>query len=204
MKLLKGWEMIIMSKYKNTSEKIHDFINLPEGWSFREGIPPTENVVKKALLLNSAMDAAKFSSTDAFPGVGGQIQVNAYADDVYLEFIVENEQEIFFTLELQNEIVFEVVPTDIFQAVSTIFFWGKKVWDTSGLSTNVTSIRKKEDLQELLSVDYKKESPLLIQNVSKIPAQISANILKDGTRTFLERRRFTLGYQTNSYQTIPT
>lgn len=193
-----------MPRINDTREKISNFKNLPVGWNFREGIPPSDNVIKSAQLLNSTMKAAKFLSTDAFPGVGGQIQVNAYSENIYLEFMIENEHEIFFTLELENELIFEVVSVDIFQAVSAIFFWGAKLWDTSESLISATLISQKEDLQVPLSISYKVESPLSTQNVLKKQGVTSVSTLKNGTQTLVDRRPSTFGFLTNSYQLIPT
>jgi hypothetical protein len=157
-----------------TRDKINSFRTIAEGWHFGEGVPADNQTVNAALILNDTFFNAKLSSTDAFLGVGGQIQVNGYLDNLYLEFIIE-DGVISYTLEKDGEVEVEEEGLRIVDAVSRIQFWGS-TWAMSEFSTKMISIPNWEDfLVRPFLVHAQVASLLLIRSASGHQEGQSAN-----------------------------
>src|SRR5258708_32738608 len=82
-----------------TVQKIVSFKSLPVGWHYGDGVPPTDEMVKKALMLNAEAAKAGFGKTNAFPGIEGEIQITAYHESTYLEITVELDGSVSFVYE---------------------------------------------------------------------------------------------------------
>ena len=79
-----------MPTIAETKRKISGFEYTAQGWHFGDGIPANAEAVSFARRLNDELQKAGFSSTDAFLGTDGQIQVNGYFRNRYLELIIDN------------------------------------------------------------------------------------------------------------------
>lgn len=73
-----------------TATKISGFTSLPDGWHFGAGKAPSDDTVDRARSVLTVLTGLGFASTDAFPGVDGEVQLSAYWRGVVLEIIVEN------------------------------------------------------------------------------------------------------------------
>jgi hypothetical protein len=84
------------------------FCDLPVGWHYGDGAPPSKETINLALRLNQEAVEAGFEKTNAFPGIEGEIQVTAWLGSLCLEFSVERDGGITFVQELdQQEITYE-------------------------------------------------------------------------------------------------
>ena len=90
-----------------TAEKILSFRELPVGWHYGDGAPPTNKTVDAALRLNEEAISSGFEKTNAFPGVEGEIQVTAYTDSLCLEFTIEPGGITFVEEQNGQEIAYE-------------------------------------------------------------------------------------------------
>lgn len=86
-----------------TTSKINSFAELPAGWHFGEGMPPSPDRVKNARLLHFEFVRSGFTRTNAFPGIDGQIMVTAYRGSEYHEFSLELDGSLDYVFELGNE-----------------------------------------------------------------------------------------------------
>ena len=127
-----------MPTQAETRRKINGFAQVATGWHFGDGVPASAEAVILARLLNDTLYEAGFPNTDAFLGVGGQIQVNGYWGDLYLEFVYEDGL-ICFSMERGGLEVVEEDDLGPLDAITRINYWGKK-WVTSESSTKTTSI----------------------------------------------------------------
>jgi hypothetical protein len=157
-----------------TQDKINRFKNVAAGWHFGEGVPADGYTINAAIKLNEWLYDAGFLSTDAFLGVGGQIQVNGYWDDLYFEFIIEDKL-ISYVLEKNGRIEIEEEDLGLLDTLSRIQFWGKK-WAMSEFSTKMISIVHWEDLlAHPFLIQVQAASLLLIQSASGLQEERSAN-----------------------------
>ena len=130
-----------------TAQKIKAFKNIPIGWHFGEGLPPTPTNIDIALKLNSALDTVGFPSTDAFLGASGEIQVNGYNENIYIELIIDLDNLIEFVYERDNQQLICQDNLSISEAEAKIQFWGRRKWAISELYTKIPTTIQNKDLQ---------------------------------------------------------
>jgi hypothetical protein len=91
-----------------TAAKILSFTDLPVGWHYGDGEPPSKETINLALRLNQEAVVAGFEKTNAFPSVEGEIQITAWLGSLCLEFTIERDGGITFAQEqAQQEIAYE-------------------------------------------------------------------------------------------------
>lgn len=61
--------------------------NLPSGWHYGQGVAIDSKTIDAGLVLHGALLRAGYHTTDAFPGVDGEIQVVGYGGD-FLELTI--------------------------------------------------------------------------------------------------------------------
>ncbi len=93
-----GWKGEI-AMLDNATPKIASFRDLEPGWCFGEGVGPQENVIALATRLNALAAEHGFDSSDAFPGVNGEIQVDFNRGNKCYEFIIETDESITYYVE---------------------------------------------------------------------------------------------------------
>ncbi len=183
-----------------TREKIEGFRNIPEGWHFGEGIRPSDLSVDLAHLINEAIGQYT-STTDAFLGVGGQIQVNGYFGHRFMELILEDGR-VYFLLEKDGRPIFEEKNKGILDAISRICYWGA-IWATSEYSIRIISTVQRERLPMLHSSNPALgEFLLLTANAFMPPVRNFAPISGPITRTLVPpaNPQFTSSSPQNTYQ----
>jgi hypothetical protein len=178
-------------RISQTTQKIKSFRDLPVGWHYGSGVPPTDETIRKALLLNAEAGFAGFRKTNAFPGTDGEIQVTAYHESIYLELMLELDGRVIFIYEHNDkEIAYEGLTLN--EAIARIRTFRGLTWALSGLSTSGTTTPIKSDSQaspsNLLATGV--ESPLLIQSASYEPGAVFVSTSKDTTQTLLEHPQF--------------
>jgi hypothetical protein len=169
-------------RISQTAQKIASFRNLEVGWHYGGGVPPTDETIHKALILNREAAFAGFSKTNAFPGIDGEIQITAYHQSIYLELTIEVDGIVTFVYEQDdNEIAYEKLTFD--EARARLRKFRGLTWALYGLSTSgsTTPIRSASQALPLDLQVTGAESRLLIQTASYEPAEISASISRDST-----------------------
>ncbi|MCI0486290.1 MAG: hypothetical protein L0229_06785 [Blastocatellia bacterium] len=119
-----------------TTKKIQGFKNLPQGWHYGEGVPPSDDTINKAVSLNIEAANSEFTKTNAFPGIDGEIQFTIYQGEAYLEFTIETNGSITFLYEENNEEKEYQENLSFNEAVEKIRDFKEKVWPSSELFTN--------------------------------------------------------------------
>jgi len=187
-----------------TQEIIRGFQNLPAGWRFGEGIAPSKENVEKAMLLNLAMERLGYQSTTASIGAGGQIQINAYLNNLNLEFYIETDGAIFYAFEQDNHEILEKDNLSITDALAEIVYRGKQ-WATLDLFTSMITTPWSNDLIARHSV-----SPAMIEgfqsltlSASKERDEQSATTSPFTTQTPQERLPFIEKSPTIAFRPVP-
>lgn len=109
---------------KDISKKIKDFLNLPTGWHYGDGVAPSEAIVKEALRIAYEAQKSGFEFVDAVPGIFGEIQIIAYQGTFRLEATINNDYKINLILENNDTEIFYLQNIDVFETISKIQYWG--------------------------------------------------------------------------------
>lgn len=119
-----------------TRQKLEEFINLPHGWNFGEGLPVARKLVA---LANGVLDRAQelgFQLADAFPGVSGEVQVNLYQGEHYFEFILDAPDRVTFVYEQADAEKASLEGVTLFEALTALERIVPVVCDFSESSTD--------------------------------------------------------------------
>lgn len=131
-----------------TIRKIEGFTKLPRGWHYGEGVPASRLSSRRAALLLSRPTMVLASvSTDAFPGINGEVQVTIYHGSTYLELTIEPNGSITFVRE-QDDVEIEYLPgLSSQEADERLSQFERDIWDSFGSSTTATTIRLSDVLR---------------------------------------------------------
>jgi hypothetical protein len=98
-----------------TIAKINSFKDLPENWSFGEGVVFDSSQMEKAINLVNIAYELGLKESDAFPGLNGEIMVTFYDNEDYWELILEPNNSVTYVYErgedtslYQEELSFDV------------------------------------------------------------------------------------------------
>ena len=194
----------LKNRIAQTEDKILGFRSLPSGWYFGEGVPPSEDTVRKAMELNRDMGRNGFNRTDAFPGSDGEICVTAYYGSIYLEFTLEFDGLITYALE-QGDAEIEYKENLSFNDARSLIWsiWGEIC--SLGLSTAITMTQRNVALTGSPS-SYPVtavESLLLMGTAPYKQVQVSAPTPKGFTAKYQEIRS-SFGSLTPNYYRMAT
>lgn len=139
-------------------EKVESFRNLELGWFYGSGIKPTDATIRNSLILLEEIINSGFEKTDAFPGENGEIQVTGYLRDEYIEIIVDSDNINLISFEVNDEEVYYKEDISISNTLQLINHRRGIAWLLSGLSTGVSLIQQRDDLQVFAS-----SPPLMVQ-----------------------------------------
>jgi hypothetical protein len=179
---------MLKNRIAQTEDKILGFKSLPSGWYFGEGVPPSEDTVRKAIELNRDMSRNGFNKTDAFPGSSGEICVTGYYGSIYLEFTLEFDGLITYALE-QDDAEIEYKENLSFDDARSLIlsFWGE-IWHSLGLSTAINMTERNIVLarSHLSHPVTEVESLLLMETAPYKQVQVSAPTPKGFTAKYQE------------------
>ena len=148
-----------------TRQKLEDFLKLPKGWNFGEGLSPTR---KSIALANGVLDRAcdlGFQVANAFPGLSGEVQVNLYYGEHYFEFIIDPPDRVTFVYEQADEEKEYLEGVSLFEALSVLERIVPVVCDFSEFSTDYDITIKPNDASP--------QSPFVMPAMA--PASLSSN-----------------------------
>ncbi len=118
-----------------TVKKIHDFKKLGKGWSYGEGEPFKGSILNDAIsLIREAFNLA-FYTTDAFPGLNGEVMCTIYHEDNYLEFTLEPDGNVTFAREKSDDEICYQEGLSLQDAKEKIGEFRKEIWNTYEFST---------------------------------------------------------------------
>jgi hypothetical protein len=163
--------------------KILGFSQLEEGWCFDEGISFSKEILHKALDLYQVSQISNFTSTDAFPGLCGEITLALYHGEHYYEFTMESDFSVTFIHEIGEETGEYTDQLSISEAKKKILKLGVASWSSSELYTQLSTIGTETKSKVTPSKNLvMANSPLLVKivlsHLEKVYVSISEPITK--------------------------
>jgi len=92
-----------MPTIRETIQKVRDFAELPEGWHFGEGLPPSQGRIGQAIGFLEYAQFSDLERANAFPGINGQVEVTFYRADRMLEITIEADDSITIAEDRDRE-----------------------------------------------------------------------------------------------------
>lgn len=117
-----------------TAEKITSFRSLPVGWHYSQGGPLSDNVINKALQIDSYYRQLGFTATDAFPGADGELMITAYRGPHCIETVISSDARYSVTHERDDTEISATLDVDETTAKRTITRIGGEIWRSLGSS----------------------------------------------------------------------
>lgn len=130
--------------------KIAEFPELPEGWHFGEGKKISKDNTSIAERIFYTIFSQGIVTTDAFPGIDGEIRVTGYFDEHYLEFTLEADKTITYLYEVDDmEVEYKeslsiVEVLEVIKTITNIINPNKCLFDQS---IKTIGINKKSDFK---------------------------------------------------------
>lgn len=134
-----------------TISKINSFSTINNGWHYGRGRPPSASTISMAASVNNFLVQVGLTTTDAFPGIDGEIMVTAYLNDLYCECIVESNGTYSVNTEVNSVDVVSCKNMSEADVIGTLFGVARTQWNISGSSTLVTTMAGEESSKVLLS-----------------------------------------------------
>lgn len=100
--------------------KITSFRSLPVGWHYSQGGPLSDNVINKALQIDSYYRQLGFTATDAFPGADGELMITAYRGPHCIETVISSDARYSVTHERDDTEISATLDVDETTAKRTI------------------------------------------------------------------------------------
>lgn len=150
-----------------TENKLLSFANLPEGWNYGEGSPPTERTVHRAIEIYKVGKSYGLDC-EVFPVSDGCIEVSLYRNKYFIDILVKGDGTLDYTYEVGIGSNFQEVE----QTEDISFDEVKKhVGDLMKLcsvleSSETITIKGKSASRIAVSQTQKVQFPLLIKSVS--------------------------------------
>jgi hypothetical protein len=190
-----------MPTIAETISKVNSFAELPEGWHYGEGVPPSEDMRQNAIKLLRVADFLGITRANAFPGNEGEVEVGFYTGKSVLELTLELDGSITIAEDESNEQIGFCEGASWNTAFAKLREFSEKIWDSSESSTQTVTIRKQEGSPaQLFSRLAIGEFPLSSVTVPFAPAVQSVNMYHVTTLPKQESLLFTGGYRTAQSQ----
>ena len=192
-----------MPTIQETLQKTRDFIALPRGWHFGNGVPtPLERITQAASFLRFA-ELKGIRRANAFPGVRGQLEVTFYDADRILEITIEVDNS-FTIAEAQGreQISFEedCSRADVYRKIDE-FGQNRNIWPSFDLFTANTTTQNAGVLPpRRWTLEEENRFRLLIVNVQEPTVARFVRISHGTTTNKLGTQQFTGQYPTQSFQ----
>jgi hypothetical protein len=122
-----------------TEVKIRAFGQKMPGWHYGEGVAFDEETSSRAIALHREMTRWGLFTTDAFPGLRGQIVLTAYHSDEYLQLSVEPDGSISYLREHGGKELAEEQGLTDQSAIQAIKDFAEQIWKQSGSSVRSSS-----------------------------------------------------------------
>jgi hypothetical protein len=122
----------------STNQKIASFKNLPSGWHYGEGVAPSSAMIEVARDWLNKIAQLGFTTTNAFPGVAGEIMISGRNGDHDIEVILETDGSISFEHEKNDEVVTSIEHSslrEVERALAQATRAAGELWSTSDLFT---------------------------------------------------------------------
>jgi hypothetical protein len=174
-----------------TEQKINSFKDLPIGWHYGSGIPPSDKILALANQLNRYAGLMNFEATDAFPGIDGEVMLTVYDGDIYLEFSIELNGLINYVREQSDEEVDSREQISLHEAINYIEKIGiLKCRSSVSFTPNITIRERKDSRVPRLSRVKPIESQFSMRNVQFKQVEAYARTYESSTLQLQENHRY--------------
>jgi len=192
-----------------TVRKLTGFSQLPDGWHFGEGVPPSASVIKFSLHLLESATNLGFFDTDAFAGTAGQVRITIYRNEYYLEFTSYADGSVTYRREDSDDEVAYLEGQTLSQAVEHIRDFRQElsalrgdICTLSGSSIQPTTTSTAGDFRVLsFRTQVSAVSLSSVPTVSTQTVSPFAGIWRDITEALAEYRKFSGGSRQTYFQT---
>jgi hypothetical protein len=157
-----------------TDKKVASFKNIPSGWHYGEGVAPSSAMIDNARDWLNKIAEVGFTTTNAFPGVGGEIMVSGCNDDHNIEIVLEIDGTISFYEEKDDESVTSIDHGELTEVEEALARAAGNQWSISDFSINDILSRTKIDSFDWRFAITGAALPLFYMNVYRSPAPRSA------------------------------
>jgi hypothetical protein len=184
------WTTHPLSTEDRTASKIRSFSHLPPGWHYSAGSAPTQDIIEAAIKWNAELIRFGFHTTDAFPGINGEIMVTAYLGPHYVEILFDTDFRVSLTYENNNQelrCLERATEPAAFEALREI---AGEIWSTSAYFTQNTSIDSATNSKAWPSRSMTMEHQSLNDSVWIPRATPSVNTFGGITKMSVESRPF--------------
>ena len=117
-----------------TVRKIESFAELRAGWHFGEGGPISRDRISVAKEFHNTLISLGFTTTDAFPGVNGEIMLAAYVGQRCIEIVIEADDTISLVYEESGQTLLEAGGLTADAARSHLRKIAEAIWNTHASS----------------------------------------------------------------------
>lgn len=170
---------------RETAAKIESFRHLPLGWHYAEGTPATPAAATQAIELLGYAAARGFLTTDAFPGIEGQVMLTVYEGPHYLEFLIGSDGDVEFVREEEGQEAGDIETLTLEESKAEIDRLREKVWPSSVRSTSNTGIIATTNLsgwpfpiwERVPNAAYQRSTLTALSNVAAASALILATTI---------------------------
>jgi hypothetical protein len=168
-----------------TVTKIKNFLELETGWHYGEGLSFSQSTIDDAIRFHHEVTRQAFFSTDAFPGLNGEVLLTVYYYDYYLEFTFELNGNIIFYQEKDDEEVHYQEDLTFEEAITKLRGFREETWNTSESLTGDGTTGINIDFKVLSSaIQETHQESLSSAEIAYIGLEeLSANILNYFTQT---------------------
>src|SRR5258708_2779248 len=95
-----------MPTVEETIRKVRRFLELPVGWHFGDGVPPSQERINQAIKFLWFGSDFGIERANGLPGVRGQIEVTFHSADRMLEIAIEADDSITIAEDRGSEQIY--------------------------------------------------------------------------------------------------
>jgi hypothetical protein len=121
-----------------TEKKIKSFSKLQQGWNYGFGAPFTDAQIKRSLDIHRFFIQLGISTTDAFPGMAGEISITGYKGEYYLEYTIINATTASFVARKGSALLARHLRIGFGEALKHLVDVVGAIWSTYGSLTQNT------------------------------------------------------------------
>ncbi len=177
-----------------TEGKIRRFSELGDGWHYGEGVAFDASVLRRSVALHWQVMREGYFTTDAFPGLYGQVVVTIYDGDHYVEYSVEPDGTIEYVYECEGREIQSEVGLTTDAAIGKLRDLRKEPWKSSESSSSSTMTYISADFSPALfspqAGGLEEASPSSANSALQSPEPPSASTSAGTTPTYQRNPRY--------------
>lgn len=188
-----------MPTVQETIQKAREFIALPAGWHFGEGVPPSQARISQAIHFLEFAEQYDISRANAFPGVRGQVEVTFYDANRMLEITIEADDTITIAEDRDREQIYFAENRSRVDAYRKLEEFSQDIWPSSDLfigNTMTRNLRAQVSRVRPSTSEAGSLYPWLTVIARGTQAVHSVRIYHASTANKPESRRYTGQYET--------